>query len=98
MPEFCDVAVPVPLHMVLTYRMPEGANAAVGSRAIVPFRRQRLPGVVTELHDRAPKVIAKTIIEVLEDTPALPEELLRLGNWISDYYRGPVGEGLRSIL
>ena len=98
MPEFCDVAVPVPLHTVLTYRVPEGANAAVGSRVIVPFRRQRLPGVVTELHDRAPKVTAKTVLEVLEDTPALSEELLRLGKWISDYYLAPVGEVFRSML
>jgi primosomal protein N' (replication factor Y) (superfamily II helicase) len=98
MPEFCDVAVPVPLHMVLTYRMPEGASAAVGSRVIVPFRRQRLPGVVTELHDRAPKVTAKTVLEVLEETPALSEELLRLGKWLSDYYLAPVGEVFRSML
>src|SRR5438270_6621897 len=98
MPEFCDVAVPVPLHMVLTYRVPEGANAAVGSRVIVPFRRQRLPGVVTELHDRAPKVTAKTVLEVLDQTPALSEELLRLGKWISDYYLAPIGEVFRSML
>jgi primosomal protein N' (replication factor Y) (superfamily II helicase) len=98
MPEFCDVAVPVPLHMVLTYRMPEGASAAVGSRVIVPFRRQRLPGVITELHDRAPKVTAKTLLEVLEETPALSEELLRLGKWISDYYLAPIGEVFRSML
>jgi primosomal protein N' (replication factor Y) (superfamily II helicase) len=98
MPEFCDVAVPVPLHMVLTYRMPEGASAAVGSRVIVPFRRQRLPGVVTELHDRAPKVTAKNILEVLEHIPALSEELLRLGKWISDYYLAPVGEVFRTML
>ena len=98
MPEFCDVAVPVPLHMVLTYRVPEGANAAVGSRVIVPFRRQRLAGVVTELHDRAPKVTAKTVLEVLDETPALSRELLRLGQWISDYYLAPVGEVLRSML
>ena len=98
MPEFCDVAVPVPLHMVLTYRVPEGASAAVGSRVIVPFRRQRLAGVVTELHDRAPKVTAKTVLEVLDETPALSEELLRLGKWISEYYLAPVGEVFRSML
>jgi len=98
MPEFCDVAVPVPLHMVLTYRVPEGANAAVGSRVIVPFRRQRLAGVVTELHDRAPKVTIKTVLEILDETPALSEELLRLGKWISDYYLAPIGEVFRSML
>ncbi|MGH9516894.1 MAG: replication restart helicase PriA, partial [Terriglobales bacterium] len=98
MPEFCDVAVPVPLHMVLTYRVPEGISAAVGSRVIVPVRRQRLSGVITELHDRTPKVTAKTILEVLDETPALSEELLRLGKWISEYYLAPIGEVFRSML
>jgi primosomal protein N' (replication factor Y) len=98
MPEFCDVAVPVPLHMILTYRVPEGASAVIGGRVIVPFRRQRFPGVVTELHDRAPKVTAKTVLQVLDETPALSEELLQLGKWISDYYLAPIGEVFRSML
>jgi primosomal protein N' (replication factor Y) len=98
MPEFCDVAVPVPLHMVLTYRVPQGATPESGSRVIVPFRRQRLAGVITELHDRAPKVTAKTLLEVLDEIPALSEELLRLGKWISEYYLAPVGEVFRSML
>jgi primosomal protein N' (replication factor Y) (superfamily II helicase) len=98
MPEFCDVAVPVPLNMVLTYRLPEGPSPASGSRVIVPFRRQRLAGVVTELHDRAPKVTAKTVLQVLDETPALSAELLRLGKWISEYYLAPVGEVFRSML
>lgn len=98
MAEFCDVAVPVPLHMVLTYRVPPGTSAAVGSRVIVPFRRQRLSGVVTELHDRAPKVTAKTVLEFLDEEPALSEELLRLGKWIGEYYHAPVGEVFRSMM
>ena len=98
MPEFCDVAVPVPLHMVLTYRVPEGISPESGTRVIVPFRRQRLTGVITELHDRAPKVTIKTVLEVLDQTPALSEELLRLGKWISEYYLAPIGEVFRSML
>ena len=98
MPEFCDVAVPVPLHMVLTYRVPEGISPESGSRVIVPFRRQRLAGVITELHDRPPKVTTKTVLEVLDQRPAVSEELLRLGKWISDYYLAPIGEVFRSML
>jgi primosomal protein N' (replication factor Y) (superfamily II helicase) len=98
MPEFCDVALPVPLHMVLTYRVPDGTSPIVGSRVIVPFRRQRLSGVIIELHDRAPKVTAKTVLQVLDETPVLSEELLWLGKWISDYYLAPVGEVFRSML
>lgn len=98
MPEFCDVAVPIPLHMVLTYRVPEGVSPTVGSRVIVPFRRQRLAGVVTALHDRTPDVATKIVLKILDEAPALSEELLRLGKWISEYYLAPVGEVFRSML
>jgi primosomal protein N' (replication factor Y) (superfamily II helicase) len=98
MPEYCDVAVPVPLDMAFTYRVPGGVQPAPGSRVIVPFRRQRLVGVITALHDRAPSVEVKTALETLDEIPALTDELLRLGNWISEYYLAPIGEVFRSML
>ena len=100
MAEFCDVAVPVPLDAVFTYRLPDGIEPAAGGRVLVPFRQQRLVGIATELHDRAPKVAAKNVLEILDDsdTPALTEELLRLGKWISEYYLAPIGEVFRSML
>src|SRR5260370_39185445 len=100
MPEYCDVAVPVPLDAVFTYRVPEGIHPLAGSRVLVPFRQQRVVGIVTELHDRAPGVVAKNVIEALDeaDAPALTEELLRLGKWISEYYLAPLGEVFRSML
>ena len=55
MPQFCDVAVPVPLDATFTYRIPENSpEPCVGGRVIVPFREKRLCGIVTELHDREP--------------------------------------------
>src|SRR5437016_2413154 len=100
MPEFCDVAVPVPLDAVFTYRLPDGIQPAAGSRVLVQFRQRRLVGIVTDLHDRAPKVPAKNVIEVLDepDAPALSQELLRLGKWIGEYYLAPLGEVFRSML
>ena len=100
MPEYCDVAVPVPLDAVFTYRAPDGIPLAPGARVLVPFRQQRVVGIVTELHDRAPKVAAKNVIEALDDadTPALTGELLRLGKWISEYYLAPLGEVFRTML
>ncbi|HEX4663612.1 MAG TPA: hypothetical protein VH196_04420, partial [Terriglobales bacterium] len=53
MPDFCDVALPVPLEMTFTYRV-NGQTPVVGGRVLVPFRTSRLPGVVTALHDRPP--------------------------------------------
>src|SRR5579864_3639822 len=98
MAEFCDVAVPVPLDMAFTYKIPDGAAPVVGGRVLVPFRQRRMTGIVTELHDRNPSVQTKTVISVLDTTPVLDGQLLRLGRWISDYYLAPIGEVLRTML
>jgi primosomal protein N' (replication factor Y) len=98
MPEFCDVAVPVPLDMVFTYRVPAADTPIVGSRVLVPFRQQRMTGIVVELHDRKPSVQIKNLISVLDATPVLDEQLLKLGRWIADYYLAPIGEVFRTML
>ena len=98
MPEFCDVAVPVPLDMVFTYRVPAAATPIVGGRVLVPFRQQRMTGIVVELHDRKPSVQIKNLISVLDAAPVLDEQLLKLGRWIADYYLAPIGEVFRTML
>ncbi|MGH9557290.1 MAG: replication restart helicase PriA [Terriglobales bacterium] len=104
MPEFCDVALPIPLDTTFTYRIAGGpaeggrATPVVGGRVLVPFRSQRMAGVVTALHDKPPPVAAKTVLNVLDDVPALDDELMRLARWISDYYLAPLGEVFRSML
>ena len=98
MSEFCDVALPVPLDMVFTYRVLAETNPLVGGRVLVPFRQQRLTGIVVELHDRKPSVTIKSILSVLDLTPVLDDQLLRLGRWIADYYLAPIGEVFRTML
>jgi primosomal protein N' (replication factor Y) len=98
MSEFCDVAVPVPLDMAFTYRIPPEFTPVVGGRVLVPFRQQRMTGIVVELHDRKPSVITKKIIHVLDPEPVLDAQLLRLGRWIADYYLAPLGEVFRTML
>ncbi|MCU1302793.1 MAG: primosomal protein [Candidatus Sulfotelmatobacter sp.] len=98
MPEFCDVALAVPLDMVFTYRVAADAVPVVGGRVLVPFRQQRMTGIVVELHDRKPSVKIKPILSVLDVSPVLDDQLLRLGRWISDYYLAPIGEVFRTML
>ena len=98
MPNFCDVALAVPLDMVFTYAIPAGMEPVVGGRVLVPFRQQRLSGIVVELHDRPPQVKTKRVIEALDLSPVLYEHLLKLGKWIADYYLAPVGEVFRTML
>src|SRR6266849_5271397 len=101
MPLFCDVALAVPLDMVFTYAIPPGMEPVVGGRVLVPFRQQRMSGIVVELHDRPPQVKIQQIrkvIEALDLSPDLDEQLLKLGKWIADYYLAPLGEVFRTML
>jgi primosomal protein N' (replication factor Y) (superfamily II helicase) len=98
MPLFCDVALAVPLDTVFTYAIPPGMEPVVGGRVLVPFRQQRMSGIVVELHDRPPQVKTKKLIEALDLTPVLDDQLLKLGRWIADYYLAPVGEVFRTML
>jgi primosomal protein N' (replication factor Y) (superfamily II helicase) len=97
MPEFCDVALPVPLDMVFTYRIADSVPV-IGARVLVPFRNDRLSGVVTAVHDRAPSMKAKTVLQVLDTEPVLDPALMKLGEWIAQYYLAPIGEVFRSML
>jgi primosomal protein N' (replication factor Y) (superfamily II helicase) len=98
MPEFCDVALPVPLDTVFTYRVSGSVAPTVGARVLVPFRQRRMTGIVVELHDRKPSVVTKAIYSVLDPAPVLDDQLLRLARWIADYYLAPLGEVFRTML
>ena len=99
MPLFCDVALPVPLDRVFTYSVNDSAEPpAVGCRVIVPFRNEKLTGIVTRLHDDPPSVETKPISAVLDASPLLSPDLMELAAWISNYYFAPLGEVFRSML
>src|ERR1700739_996818 len=97
MPQFCDVALPVPVEACFTYRL-NGVEPVVGGRVLVPFRNLRLPGVVTAVHDLAPSVETKNVLQILDATPVLDPGLMRLGAWVSRYYLAPLGEVFRAML
>ncbi|HTM87103.1 MAG TPA: primosomal protein N', partial [Terriglobales bacterium] len=105
MPAFCDIALPVPLDNTFTYRVPGGnglpeggVEPVIGGRVLVPFREQRLSGVVVALHDREPSVKTKPVLQVLDTAPVLDESLMRLAKWIAEYYLAPLGEVFRTLL
>ena len=95
---FCDVVLPVPLDRAFTYKLKDEDDPPVGGRVVVPFRNEKLIGVVTRLHDEAPPVEARPIEAVLDQEPILNAELMELAAWIAQYYLVPLGEVLRSML
>jgi primosomal protein N' (replication factor Y) len=97
MPSFCDVALPVPLDMAFTYQIADQLPV-IGGRVLVPFRNDRLSGVVTALHDRQPEVKIKAVLQVLDSEPVLDSNLMHLGQWIAQYYLAPIGDVFRAML
>ena len=97
---FADVALPVPLDKPFTYELPETLRHRVqpGCRLLVPFAHRKLTGVALACHDQSPPHKARQALRLLDEEPALTDELLRLGRWIADYYCAPIGEVLKTMV
>jgi primosomal protein N' (replication factor Y) len=99
MPTYCEVALPIPLDRTFTYSVRAGVEPQRGARVIVPFRNEKLIGVVTSVHSTKPVDFdAKPIESVLDDEPILSDDLLELASWMAQYYLAPLGEVLRTML
>ncbi len=71
----------------------------IGCRVLVPFGRKKMTGYVISARSRAPgRVRLKEIVDVVDVEPLLNGNILRLAQWMSDYYVHPVGEVLRTVL
>jgi len=97
---FARVALPSLLKDPLIYSIPRDLNHQiyVGSRVLVPLQRRTVTGVVWEIIPKNPLEEAKAIIATLDDTPILDAQLLRLCQWIAQYYLAPLGEVLSTML
>jgi primosomal protein N' (replication factor Y) len=83
--------------MAFTYKIAD-VIPVIGGRVLVPFRNERMSGVVTALHDRPPEVQTKTVLQVMDSEPVLDATLMQLGQWIAQYYLAPIGEVFRTML
>ncbi|MDD5306891.1 MAG: primosomal protein N' [Deltaproteobacteria bacterium] len=95
-----EVAVPVPLRRVFSYEIPASlGKPEPGARVLVPFGRRRMTGVLLGPSRALPAELAvKPAIALLDDAPALPEDLLGLLREAAAYYMHPLGEVLRAAL
>jgi primosomal protein N' (replication factor Y) len=99
MPVCCEVALPVPLDRTFTYAVHEGQLPQRGARVIVPFRNEKLIGVVTGVNVETPADFEVRYLDaVLDDEPLLSDHLLELAEWMAQYYLAPLGEVLRGML
>ena len=94
-----SVALPLPLRQSFTYLVPAGeALPAPGTRVRVPFAERALTGVVLdELPGEAPGT-ERAILEILDDEPVCPPELLITARRVAERFFASTGEVLKSAL
>jgi len=98
-PSYCDVSLPVPLDQPFTYELPETLRhrARRGCRLVVPLGKRKLTGFILRCHNEQPDKETRPALRLVDEEPVLDEELLALGEWISNYYCAPLGEVLRAM-
>jgi len=94
------VVIPSPLRQPLIYAVPASLEAqiALGMRVLIPLQKRITTGIVIETLAENPLADAKDIYAILDDQPILDSELLRLAQWISQYYLASLGEVLATML
>ena len=98
--QYADLILPVPLHGVFTYLVPDGMKVGVGCRVLVTFGKNKTYlGIVMRLHDKKPEGYeVKPIQQVMDSAPIVTERQLKLWQWISDYYLSPIGDVYKAAL
>ena len=102
------VAVPVPALEALTYEVPEAiADPAVGARVLVPLGNRVMTGIVVGADPAdadpasgqdADSGTIKPIIDLLDDRPFLPADVVRLAEWVAEYYACGAGEAAAAAM
>ena len=97
---YADVILPLPLQGTFTYAVPDGMTVGVGARVVVPFGRSKVyVGLVDRVHEVKPEGYeVKSIRQVMDASPIVTEQQLKLWHWISDYYLSPIGEVYKAAL
>jgi primosomal protein N' (replication factor Y) len=105
-PQFAQVALPVHLRKLFTYRLPSTMQqtARVGSRVVVRLGNKPMTGYIvallTKLREGTSLIESelKEVEELLDVEPSLTAEVVELTRWVAEYYAAPLGEVMRAAL
>lgn len=98
---YVDVILPLPLEGTFTYSVPDtlAPQVRMGVRVVVPLGRSKTyTSMAVRTHGDKPEFDTRDIIQVVDDSPVLPERQLRLWQWISTYYMCALGDVFKAAL
>lgn len=99
-PNKAQVLFPHPPYQRFTYSIPEEFGEAVqrGHRVLVPLGNRRLTGYVVDFTDEKESFELRKIEDILDSDPPLAPDLLKLTEWIAQYYLCSWGKVIRAAL
>jgi len=100
MPEFAEIAFPLPLRKTFTYSIPGNLKEKIkpGQRALVPFGREKKLGFVVSAIPVSKVKNTKELLDLIDEEPIITLEILELTRWVSEYYYSSWGECLKAAL
>jgi primosomal protein N' (replication factor Y) len=99
-PPYIDVAVALPVAGTFTFSVPDPLRpfAAAGKRVLVPFGTRRVTGYILGPGEAEGGYQIRHILDILDETPLFPPEMIDFFRWISRYYLHPLGEVIHGAL
>lgn len=97
---FADIVLPTPVRQAFTYAVRQDMEGLIapGMRVWIPFGNRKSIGMVVRVHDQKPDFKCKHVAELLDEKPLLDEGLLRLTEFVSQYYYSGWGEVIQAAL
>jgi primosomal protein N' (replication factor Y) len=94
-----SVALPIPKRQLFDY-LYEGTVLPLGVRVCVSFGPRKLIGVVWGISEKSDWDISKlkSIETVIDDTPIFNPTLIKLCNWLAQYYKHPIGDVVQTAI
>ena len=102
-----DIILPLAIADVYTYSIPEAllpiANSQsplTGRRVLVPLGKKSIIGIIYRKHEGElpANVKVRDVLQIIDDTPIVTAEQLKLWEWLSSYYMCTLGEVMAAAL
>jgi len=99
---YLHVAINVPLRRFFEYKipLPQPFELLPGMRVEVPFSGKNRIGIIAKVstHSEYPAKKIKSIIQLLDDAPLINQSMVKLADWMVNYYHAPAGEVWQTLL
>ena len=102
-----DIILPLAIADVYTYNIPEAllpiANRQLpitGCRVLVPLGKKSIIGIIYRQHEGElpASVKVRDALQIIDETPIITAEQLKLWEWLSSYYMCTLGEVMAAAL